>query len=156
MEITINEKIFEIDDCEKLNISFTANLKKLSVNRESNSQTIMRDNKVIIEGENIIYLKSGDINSGFISENGGSTSMMTTFQKGIMINIEGDVNHVETENGSISINGEAKNIKTYNGSVKTTGNVIGNIETYNGSVKVLGNVSGNVKTHNGSIRTTES
>lgn len=147
MQIKINEKTFEIDDSKELNISFKGDLEGLSVN-ESQSETITRGNRVINQRGGV-YLERGNIiNHGQYSENGN-----TSISQGLLINIEGNINHVETENGNISITGEAKDIKTHNGNVSTTGNVVGDIKTHNGNVKVMGGVTGNVETHNGDIKT---
>lgn len=66
------------------------------------------------------------------------------------ISIEGNVDRIDTTNGSIEVKGKVNRVSTTNGNV-TTGNVDGDVSSTNGEIHVDGNVRGSVKTMNGDI-----
>ena len=66
--------------------------------------------------------------------------------------IEGNVEKVENEEGSITVNGSAGSISAVNGNVSVGGSVSGSVSSVNGDMRISGTVGGSVSTVNGDIK----
>lgn len=88
-------------------------------------------NKVIVDGKEVSDLEE---------------------QKVINIEVTGDIQTLQSGNGSVSVKGDVGSIETVNGDIEIEGDVKLNIKTVNGDVS-CGAVGGSVSSVNGSIKT---
>lgn len=88
-------------------------------------------NKVIVDGKEVSGLEE---------------------QKVINIEVTGDIQTLQSGNGSVSVKGDVGSIETVNGDIEIEGDVKLNIKTVNGDVS-CGAVGGSVSSVNGSIKT---
>jgi hypothetical protein len=103
---------------------------------------------IIINGKQIIS------NSGNISISNGKVIIdgveQTDDSKTINVVINGNINNLDIDYASsIEVNGDVNTVNSKNGNI-VCGNVTSNVESKNGNIK-CGNVGGDVNTKNGNI-----
>lgn len=76
-------------------------------------------------------------------------------EREIVVNVEGNLEKLRTDNGTVNVKGSTESIQTVNGNINVGGCVYGDVKTVNGNVdcKV---VQGSVSSVNGNIKTEKS
>lgn len=69
----------------------------------------------------------------------------------LKVEINGNVESVDSENADVTINGSAGSVVSKNGNIHVSRDVTGSVETKNGNIIIGGGVGGDVTTKNGNI-----
>lgn len=67
------------------------------------------------------------------------------------IEINGNVETIESENADIEVKGDVKTVNSKNGNISIGRDVLENVESKNGNIHISGKVMGDVTTKNGNI-----
>lgn len=89
---------------------------------------------------------------GKIFVDGKEVEVKETKTKEIRVTVEGNIETLEVESGSVEIVGNVGNIEITSGNLKVTGDINGNAEITSGNIKVQGKIGGNASVSCGNIK----
>lgn len=143
----IIQQSFSGNKYNSLNVKINGDDIQINSELNNGTQNINYEDIKNIIGENI---NDVIINGGQINVNGVDISnLIETDRKIINLNLIGNANKVEVDNGSVNITGNVnESIITTNGSVEC--NDVNNISTTNGSIRA-NVIKGNAKSTNGKV-----
>lgn len=106
--------------------------------------------RIVTSGESISVMASGNdiyVNGSKINPDDYAAKDERVFN----VVIEGDVDSVSNETGSITVNGASGSVKNISGDVRVAGSVTGSVSAVSGDVSVQGDIGGSVSTISGDI-----
>ena len=105
-------------------------------------------NGKIYQGNSIQIKNNGEIYIDGVKQD-------TPDEKQITINIQGDVNVLDTKSSTINVTGNVNSLDTTSGDVEIGGDVYKGVRSTSGDIDIKGSVSGDISTSSGDVECSE-